>query len=88
MPLEQVKSVFKKTVKDLGMDTIAERKNPDLVITSQSKGGRGGLNPFEELLVSEQLGDVVAVPHTDFAKVIENTGRPVITSIHIQGGQA
>lgn len=87
VPLDQVKTVFEKTVKDLGMDTITARENPQTVITSANKGGRGGLNPLEELLVSEQLGNVVAVSHTDFAKVIENTGRPVITSIDINGGK-
>ena len=86
VPLAQVEEVFKKTVQDLGMKSIAERRNPDLVVTDPDKGGRGGLNPLEELLVSEILGDVIAVPRTDFAKVIESTGRPVITTIYIQVG--
>ena len=87
VPLGDVKAAFEKTVNRLGMDSIAERKNPQLVITDTDKGGRGGLNPFEELLVSEQLGNVIAVPHTDFSKIIESTGRPVLTSINIKDGK-
>ena len=87
VPLGDVKAAFEKTINHLGMDSIAERENPQRVITDTDKGGRGGLNPFEELLVSEQLGNVIAVPHTDFSKIIESTGRPVLTSINIKDGK-
>ncbi|MDD5763256.1 MAG: hypothetical protein PHP88_12220, partial [bacterium] len=60
-----------------------ERTNPDLVVTSPKKGGRGGLNPYEEILIAGQLGTVIAVPRKSFARAIESTGRPVVTTVVI-----
>lgn len=86
--LKQVKAKFRTTLKNLGMDRIEERSNPELAVADPKHGGRGGLNPYEEILIAEQVGKVIAVPKGSFAKAIESTGRPVVTTVIIdeQGG--
>lgn len=83
VPFKRVKSTFTATLKNLGMDRIEERNNPELAVAEPKHGGRGGLNPFEEMLIAEQLGKVIAVPRGSFARAIESTGRPVVTTVVI-----
>jgi hypothetical protein len=84
VPLKRVNETFMKTVKDLGMDQIEDRQNPNLLVTTPKQGGRGGLNPIEELLVADQLGDTIAVPRTSFARAISTTGSPVVTTVKLK----
>jgi hypothetical protein len=83
VPFAQVKAALEPTLKNLAIARNEVRKNPDLAITSQKKGGLGGLNPFEEIVIAKQFGNVIGVPDKNFAKAIESTGRPVITSVVI-----
>lgn len=83
VPLAQVKAQLEPTLKSLAIARSEVRKNPDIAITSQDKGGTGGLNIFEEILIAKKVGNVIAVPDKNFAKAIESTGRPVITSVFI-----
>ncbi|MBI5327092.1 MAG: hypothetical protein HZB80_02200 [Deltaproteobacteria bacterium] len=83
VPLAQVKAQLEPTLKSLAIARSEVRKNPDLAVTSQDKGGTGGLNIFEEILIAKKVGNVIAVPDKNFAKAIESTGRPVITSVFI-----
>jgi hypothetical protein len=83
VPLKRVNETFRKTVKDLGMDQIENRQNPDLIV---KRSGRG-VNPIEELLVADQLGDTIAVPRTSFARAIATTGKPVMVTVKLQRGQ-
>jgi hypothetical protein len=92
VPEEKVKNEFTTTVNNLAMDPIAERSNPEIIVTSPQKGGRGGVDPIEELLVSEKFGKVIPVPTDSFAKAIASTGRPIITTVNLNpavpnGGQ-
>jgi hypothetical protein len=83
VPFAQVKATLEPTLKNLAIARSEVRKNPELAITSQKKGGLGGLNPFEEIVIAKQFGNVIGVPDKDFAKAIESTGRPVITAVVI-----
>jgi len=88
VPYAQVKARLEPTLKNLAIARIEVRNNPELAVTPQSKGGTGGLNPFEEILIAKQVGTVVGVPDKSFAKAIESTGRPVITSVRIDAYDA
>jgi hypothetical protein len=83
VPFAQVKAKLAPTLKNLAITRSEVRKNPDLAVTSQRNGGVGGLNPFEEILIARQVGNVIAVPDKNFAKAIESTHRPVITTVFI-----
>ncbi len=83
VPLKQVEETFRATMKNLAMNRVEERTNPGQIVTSPKKGGRGGLNPYEEMLIAEQLGTVIAVPRKGFARAIESTGRGVVTTVVI-----
>jgi hypothetical protein len=83
VPFAQVKAVLEPTLRNLAIARIEVRKTPELAVTSQKNGGTGGLNPFEEILIAKQVGSVIGVPDKNFAKAIESTGRPVITSVVI-----
>lgn len=87
VPVGKVKETFQRTIKDLGMDKLQDRQNPDLIIDNSKQGGGRGLNIFEELLVAERLGDPIAVPKSAFAQAIETTGKPVVTSVNMPDGQ-
>lgn len=82
VPVGQVKDAFDNIVKDLGMDPIEERNNPDLATTSSDQGGNGGLNPLEELLTAGKVGTVTAVPSDNFAQALESTHQPIVTTIN------
>jgi hypothetical protein len=88
VPFEQVKATLEPTLKNLAIARSEVRKNPELAITSPPKGGFGGLNPFEEIVIAKQFGNVIGVPDKNFAKAIESTGRPVITSVVIDAYNA
>jgi hypothetical protein len=88
VPFAQVKATLEPTLKNLAIARSEVRKNPELAITSQKKGGLGGLNPFEEIVIAKQFGNVIGVPDKNFAKAIESTGRPVITSVVIDAYNA
>jgi hypothetical protein len=88
VPYAQVKARLEPTLKNLSVARIEVRNHPELAVTSQKQGGVGGLNPFEEILIARQVGNVVGVPDKNFAKAIESTGRPVITSVRIDAYDA
>lgn len=88
VPFAQVKATSELTLKNLAIARSEVRKNPELAITSQKKGGLGGLNPFEEMVIAKQFGNVIGVPDKNFAKAIATTGRPVITSVVIDAYNA
>ena len=83
VPEKQVNAEFRKIVRDLGMDPIEERANPEIVVTEPQNGGRGGLNAAEELLVADKFGKVVPVPADSYARAIASTKQPVITTIQL-----
>ena len=69
------------------MDPIEERTNLEIAVTDPQKGGLGGENLSEELLVALKFGKVVPVPDGSYARAIANTGRPVITTVDFNPGQ-
>jgi hypothetical protein len=83
VPFPQVRAELAPTLKNLSIARIEVRNTPDLAITAQDKGGTGGLNAFEEILVANKVGNVIGVPEKNFAKAIESTHHPVITSVVI-----
>jgi len=83
VPLGKVEETFRTTMKNLAMNRVEERTDPGRIVTSPKKGGRGGLNPYEEILIAEQFGKVIAVPRKSFARAIESTGRGVVTTVVI-----
>jgi hypothetical protein len=83
VPFAEVRARLDPTLKNLAIARSDVRANPGLAVTSQKAGGMGGLNPFEEILIAKQVGNVIGVPDKNFAKAIESTGRPVITSVLI-----
>ncbi len=87
VPEGQVKAEFTNIVRHLGMDPIEERTNPGIVVTVPQRGGRGGLNSVEELLVAEKFGKVVPVPDDGYARAIASTKQPVITTIKLETGE-
>lgn len=84
VPVEEVRQKFAKTFKNLGVEPIELRRNPNPVITDKAAGGRGGLTVIEELLVAEQVGDTIAVPRNAFARAIEKTGKPVVATVILE----
>jgi hypothetical protein len=83
VPFAQVRAELAPTLKNLAIARIEIRKTPDLAITSRKDGGTGGLNSFEEIMIADKVGKVIGVPDKNFAKAIESTHRPVITSVVI-----
>jgi hypothetical protein len=83
VPFVQVRAQLAPTLKDLAIARIEIRNTPDLAITSRKNGGTGGLNSFEEIMIADKVGNVIGVPDKDFAKAIESTHSPVITSVVI-----
>jgi hypothetical protein len=86
VPLKRVNETFIKTVKNLGMDRLEDRQDPNLIVTTKKHGGRG-LNPIEQLLVADQLGETIAIPNNTFARAISTTGKPVMTTVRVMDGK-
>jgi tetratricopeptide (TPR) repeat protein len=83
VPEKQVNAEFTNIVSHLGMDPIAERVNPGIVVAEPQNGGRGGVNAAEELLVADKFGKVVPVPTDSYARAIASTKQPVITTVEL-----
>ncbi len=83
VPEKQVNAEFTNIVSHLGMDPIAERANPGIVVAEPQNGGRGGVNAAEELLVADKFGKVVPVPTDSYARAIASTKQPVITAVEL-----
>lgn len=83
VPFPQVRAELAPTLKNLAIAKIEVRNTPDLEITAKNKGGTGGLNAFEEILIANKVGNVIGVPEKSFAEAIESTHHPVITSVVI-----
>ncbi len=83
MPEKQVEAEFTNIVNHLGMDPIAERANPEVVVMEPEKGGRGGVGAAEELLVADKFGKVIPVPTGSYARAIASTKQPVITTVEL-----
>ena len=80
---------FTNIVNHLGMNPIAERTNPEIVVAEPQSGGRGGVGAAEELLVADKFGKVIPVPTNSYARAIASTKEPVITTVQLDnsGGQ-
>lgn len=83
VPLAQVKAQLAPTMRSLAIAQIEVRDKPELAITAKAAGGTGGLNPFEEILIANKVGNVIGVPEKSFAKAIESTHHSVITTVVI-----
>ncbi|HEV7218624.1 MAG TPA: hypothetical protein VGN39_07095, partial [Terriglobales bacterium] len=83
VPFAQVRAELAPTLKNLAIAQIEVRNTPDLAITAKDSGGTGGLNAFEEIVIANKVGNVVGVPEKSFAKAIESTHHPVITTVVI-----
>lgn len=83
VPEKQVNAEFTNIVNHLGMDPIAERTDPGIVVAEPKNGGRGGVGAAEELLVANKFGKVVPVPTDSYARAIASTKQPVITSVQL-----
>jgi hypothetical protein len=83
VPEKQVNAEFTNIVNHLGMDPIAERTNPEIVVAEPQNGGRGGVGAAEELLVADKFGKVIPVPTNSYARAIASTKEPVITTVQL-----
>ena len=83
VPEKQVNAEFTNIASHLGMDPIAERAKPEIVVMEPQNGGRGGVGAAEELLVADKFGKVVPVPTDSYARAIASTKQPVITTVQL-----